>query len=112
MKQPHEMTYTELNRAMIWLYIEKLPPYVKDCFIEDNGGVLQIDLVECMWDVDFLSDWNLMMPLAVKSNIGCNFSSKESYVEHRLTYNTYSYSDNPLRAICEVLVSIAMEKVK
>jgi hypothetical protein len=93
-----KLTDVELNMAMIWLNTD-LPFYITSdqvSRVKEGGKV-----------IDHLTDWNLTMPLAVENELKINFHTKEvSAIGHY----PYSKNKNPLRAICEALVMIALEK--
>jgi len=105
-----QLSDVELNRAMIWYY----PP--KDSVIY-NGA---IDMYLSRYrSLDYLNSYDLTMPLAFSSGIGIK---PPSYMNPVYTvYQDYiipdvgcrsrsAYNINPLRAICEVLLMIAMER--
>lgn len=98
-----ELTDVELNRAIIWLY----PP--KQTLVEDNGihtGFVGVK------GVGYLQDWNITMPLAVENGLRVGFYTDgvtTAFDPDRRT--SYSENKNPLRAICEVLVMIKLEKM-
>lgn len=95
-----ELSDVELNRAMIWCYG---PMWM--CSHEkyrDQGQVV----VESA--LTYLTDYNLTMPLAFEHELEIEFMPMTRASEG---YDGTSYSNkNPLRAICEVLIMIAMEK--
>ena len=95
---------TELNRAMIdTLFIKG----DKDIERSYQAGKL-----------NFLKDWNLTMPLAVKNNISLINDGREAWAGTDICagdgpcvyMDNDSLNTNPLRAICEVLVQIALTK--
>lgn len=95
-EQVSKLSDVELNRAMIWCY----PP---------KGYHFHADRVR-HWllpegKVDYLTDYNLTMPLVF--NIGSRYilSSIPAY-----QLSKGKADKNPLRAICEVLLMIAMER--
>lgn len=98
----------ELNRAMIWCY----PP---QCKIDDYGT-----FIEPLYEVGilcYLSDYNLTMPLAVDNEIFLAPMNNPTFQGFWTARNNkaigYScHNQNPLRAICEVLVMIALERGK
>lgn len=63
--------------------------------------------------MDYLSDWNLAMPLALKNNLNIHLYG-ECHDDESICYSQFKeYATdhiNPLRAICEVLVQIGIEK--
>ena len=94
-----KLSKVELNRAMIWLY----PPAFK---LNDYGTFLQPVHSICI--VCYLTDWNLTMPLAVENHLDMDFDGKM----WRIYGPSASYSKHKIliRAICEALVLIALEK--
>ena len=124
-----ELTDTELNRAMIWLYVSHVDQKLCDWFqcslteyfeeerISDDGQSFEICLSEWEYEVNFLTGylaWDLSMPLAAENGLTIDFPRGDDdmmRVKHKIGHNwTVSNNSNPLRAICEVLVMIAMEK--
>lgn len=109
------LTDVELNRAMVWLY----PPKFN---IDDYGTFLEPAHQTVM--VCHLTDWNLTMPLAVEAGLTITTGTNGGKYRAGITEGIYatlkdlppsvSYwslqNKNPLRAICEVLVMIGMEK--
>ena len=94
-----KLSKVELNRAMIWLNTD-LPFYITSdqvSRVKEGGKV-----------IDHLTDWNLIMPLAVEHHLDMDFDGEmwriygpsASYSKHKILY----------RAICEALVMIALEK--
>lgn len=101
-----ELTDVELNRAMIWLYPQKgitaIFNYEQPTYYNAGSGVVY----------GWLSDWGLTMPLAVENRLwlqpakscgGWFCYDNEEHYHSRL-------NQNPLRAICEVLVKIKLEQ--
>lgn len=99
-EQIKDLTDTELNRAMIWLYA-------------DEGIFVFIDLPHLLvtsFGGSFLHDWNITMPLAVKSDLTLQpAKSSLGWFAYNQEHSSHLHKD-PLRAICEVLVKIAMER--
>lgn len=71
-------------------------------------------------DLNYLTDYNLTMPLAFSSGIGIKppnymnpiFTAYQDYIIPDVGCRSRSaYNINPLRAICEVLLMIAINKV-
>lgn len=100
-----ELTDTELNRAMIWLY----PP--KQSLVDDNGIHTRFLGVK---GVGYIQDWNLLMPITIK--VGVSHQVTRTRTLRRFTIypplSTASIVDvhKPLeRAYCEALVSHALE---
>lgn len=98
----------ELNRAIIWLYPpkhRKFNPFkdeVEDCWSGNYEETI---------DYDYLVDWNLTMPLAVENDLNIDFISKHGTSTDCTHESGIACQDpDPLRAICEVLVMIGMEK--
>lgn len=99
------LSATELNRAMIWLY----PKNWKD--LEQFGEEV------CYWDcavevhtIDYLTDWNLTMNLVVEHNlcIESPLSYQGGWWAH--SEDLSARGDTLLRAICEILVMIGVER--
>ena len=88
-----KLTDVELNRAMVEL--------------EFGNEDKDIERLYRAGKLDHLTDWNLTMPLAVENELKIDFHTKEVSV---IGHYPYSKNKNPLRAICEVLVLIALEK--
>jgi len=99
----------ELNRAMIWLYPPKL------MLLEDSGE-------DCFFigarSSAYLGDFNLTMPLVfehrvrVKTNFHKTMTIAKQLVSADMGgdyFNNKTAHKNPLRAICQCLVLIAME---
>jgi hypothetical protein len=87
---------------MIWCY----PP--SNNLVEDDGyncffiGVHQ---------GAYLTDYNLTIPLLLKLNINVAFFG-DGFAEAEQCNSPHykAYTESPLRAICEVLIMIAMEE--
>jgi hypothetical protein len=98
-EQISNLTDVELNRAMVWLY----PP----CFDIDDYSVV----IEARYEigkVNYLSDYNLTMPLFIENYLSISpFYDGSGWVCDR--WDGYSADKTFLRAICELLVMIAME---
>lgn len=98
-----ELTDTELNRAMIWLYpIEGwYGDYATGIKVttKDYLGFLRME---------YLQDWNLTMPLAVKEELEVEFMPVTTVRDGH--GGVVRSNNNPLRAICEVLVMIKLEQ--
>ena len=103
---------TELNLAMIWCYPSSR--HIRYTQYQDGTlkGYYHADLKAAFYN--HLTDFNLTMPLAVKHKIELSpFTYEEgvwrAYQIKRST-NNMALSKNPLRAICCVLVQIALTK--
>lgn len=117
-----ELTDVELNRAMIWLYMDEIDTFSHNWFqqgleelsrdyqnILDDGKSFTVVLGEWEWDVNFLSgylSWDLTMPLAVENGLILELSPHSGNYAGNEDYG--SFSKKPLRAICEVLVMIKL----
>ena len=117
-----ELSDVELNRAMIWCYGDRHPSF--DLVnVEDFRGEIFMEIGEGHeYSPNYLTDYNLTMPLAVENNLQPSFSNSGmtsvpyyhsdftgtggQNIKHGTTYS----NKNPLRAISEVLIMIAMEK--
>jgi hypothetical protein len=107
-EQVSQLSDAELNRAMVWLNPPKNRVWYCDCSHSCNE----------IWSggnqLDYMDDYNLTMPLAVKYRL-CIQPAKAS-PEAWFSYDKHGASSfmraNPLRAICEVLLMIAMEREK
>lgn len=110
-QQISELKRVELNRLMIWLYCDKIPEYYGLYNVEDNGLNIDVDLGEYL-TVDFLSDWNLLIPLVVGSEIehghvigsqGAHYAIYLTpYIESKVL--EVSRDKSLQRAYCEALV--------
>jgi len=91
----------ELNRAMIWLY-----PPCQSIFITSLG-----DYAVHLRLVNYLTDYNFTMPLAINNNMNLDFI-KDGYFTSchavSIDLDIGICDENPLRAICECLVLIAL----
>jgi len=101
-----KLSDTELNRAMIWLYSNSRYIY-RDYEVGHVCGNL-------VWKkkADYLGDWNLTMPLAVKHELMIDLESNTEsgeYSAFNVIGDIVGFDKNPLRAICCVLVQIALE---
>ena len=109
-EQVSALSDTELNRAMIWLY-------AKNRLIDQEYKVGDtIGNLIWMREANYLSDWNLTMPLAVENSLCVEIYNTEVYPNDECwAYNVgdtiRSTSKNPLRAICEVLVLIVLDDI-
>ena len=90
-----KLSDVELNRAMVEL--------------EFGNEDKDIERLYRAGKLDHLTDWNLTMPLAATNKFILRFSSGNDCWVARVGF-TVSFNKNPLRAICEVLVMIALEK--
>ena len=107
-EQVSALSDNELNRAMIWFY----PP--KDSVI--YNGTVDIYLARYR-SLDHLSSFDLTMPLAFKYGItaikdnhgsfwvGTDIQAGDGFA---IYMDNDTENDNPLRAICECLVLIAL----
>ena len=98
----------ELNRAMIWCY----PPSRTVTYI-DQSNVLRY-YIESRWKLDpanYLTDYNLTMPMVFSNNLAVIPCMTGRYLVTRYagTENVEAANKRPLRAICEVLLLIAMD---
>ena len=108
LKQISKLSDTELNRAMIWRY-----PTSHKITYTDQSGLLKY-YIERKWQlesINYLSDYNLTMPLAHDNGLMVDFLGCTTEVDH-LDITFPIVNKNPLRAICEVLVMIAVESDK
>jgi hypothetical protein len=107
-----KLSKVELNRAMIWLY--PLKEITKNYTVMKSFpkfGLLRVS-------IDFLTDYNLTMPLAFENNISTINESGSHWAGTDVMagdgpciyMENDTISKDPLRAICEVLVIIAMEE--
>ncbi len=106
-----ELSDVELNRAMIWLYP---PEHRRYDPIEDDGELCWSGSYEDAIYYEYLSDYNLTMPLAVEHSLCIEMYSTRDYPTDTHVCSSMcghaSTNKNPLRAIAEVLIKIAMEK--
>jgi len=105
-----ELTDTELNRAMVWLYPPKEPVYRCEC----SQGYHILEIYGCPFD--YLADWDRTMPLAFENNLNVDFYNGSTHYtryegeEVGLPEASSIGMPNPLRAICEVLVMIKSDR--
>jgi len=101
-EQVAQLSDVELNRGIAWCY-------PTDGCVWNDGFFHYCSLKGAL---NYLADYNLTMPLAVKYRL-CIQPAKAS-PDAWLSYDKHGASSfmraNPLRAICEVLLMIAMEK--
>lgn len=119
-EQVSQLSDVELNRGMAWLYGESISDNFPELeFVEDNGKVLEMDLVYGYWEINYLTNYNLTMPLAIEHEVqlltgqgqSCWHIAKKQYYDYDGPISSISVGTNlPLRAICEVLLMIAMER--
>lgn len=104
-EQVAQLSDVELNLAMIWLYwnkkIQKNYTYMCSLY---KFGLLKTK-------IEYLTDYNLTIPMAIKYELEVDFSTIITEVSHPSIGGSVRNS-NPLRAICEVLLMIAMEREK
>ncbi len=101
-EQVAQLSDVELNLAMIWLYWDKKiqKNYTYMCSLY-KFGLLKTK-------IEYLTDYNLTMPLAIDNELEIEFLPVTRVSEG---YDGIAISNkNPLRAICEVLLMIAMER--
>ena len=101
-----QLSDVELNLAMIWLYWDKKiqKNYTYMCSLY-KFGLLKTK-------IEYLTDYNLTMPLAIKYKLSI-FEEIGLYAVEAAPSNQFIIrlaNKNPLRAICEVLLMIAMER--
>tara|TARA_R110000851_G_scaffold144052_1_gene283090 strand:+ start:55 stop:396 length:342 start_codon:yes stop_codon:yes gene_type:complete len=106
------LTDTQLNRAMIWCY----PASIYGCYTRDRESTVYWSKVSGVYQaVDYLLNWNLTMPLAVKGSLSIDLEQCFNGHYDSIGYQAWgingvdAINKNPLRAICEVLVMIKME---
>jgi len=98
-----KLSDTELNMAIIWCYPENHTISKSPQSIWYWYGMTRLD---------YLSDYNLTMPLAVEHELMIDLepnSESGEYTAFNVIGDITGFDKNPLRAICEVLVQIAME---
>ena len=86
----------ELNRAVIWLY--GYPDYGDPESLKDV----------IWWHGSYLEDYNATMPLAFSNDLSisvCNSAGRKAII---VCDSHSTHDNNPLRAICECLVLIAL----
>jgi hypothetical protein len=104
-----KLSKVELNRAMIWCYGD-LHPTIDLVGVEDFGNKILIDMGEGYdYSPDYLTDYNLTMPLAKKHMITIRHYENTTETQDFM-WGFNSSHKAPLRSICEVLVMIALEK--
>jgi hypothetical protein len=107
-EQVAQLSDVELNLAMIWLYWDKKiqKNYTYMCSLY-KFGLLKTK-------IEYLTDYNLTMPLAFENKLSI-FEELDLYAVEVAPLNQSIIrlaNKNPLRAICEVLLMIAMERDK
>jgi len=95
------LTDTELNRAMIWLYQSG------DYISQDPDGMIYGVFSGKIYN--YLTDYNLTMPLAFENELVVGFFSDCGYVNSEAIDTVQR--KNPLRAISEALVMIKLEEM-
>jgi len=103
-EQVSALSDTELNRAMYdhyWI-VDSVEPF--DEFFNSIVGPDKLN---------YLEDYNLTMPLAIEANLCIELYNNKEYPHDKcwvysLDGITTSRDKNPLRAICECLVLIAL----
>lgn len=94
-EQVSALSDVELNRAMIWFY----PPTDSVAY---NGA---IDMYTARYrSMDYLTSYDLTMPLAVENKISLTPVDFSCWMASPKGSFIATMSQNPLRAICEVLV--------
>lgn len=106
-EQISNLSDIELNRAMVWLY-----PELNSFLWVDTGAKVWVGPrrpTNPSWS--YLLNYNLTMPLAFGNNLTVIPCMTGRYLVTRYagTENVEAANKNPLRALCEVLVMIAME---
>ena len=107
--QVSELSDTELNRAMIWLY----PPNWLRFNPHKDAYITRARLAH-RWDLNYLADYNLTMPLAVENDLFTEslHSMNLKGLAGTMAGDTTAHCTTLLRAICEVLVLIALDKAQ
>lgn len=100
-----ELTDVELNRAMIWLY------HTKGLWTDPDTGTPYCSDIGDAYQVYFLDKWDLTMPLAVENKVWLQPDCMGNGFIHAYDDDYSAKAINPLRAICEVLVMIKLEKL-
>lgn len=121
-----ELTDTELNRAMIWLYPEIALDLVQKYMGGDWYGVycsdhIHLDHGEGYSELFPLKEWSLIMPLMIENHVGMSHQNGVAVIgRYTKTYEAgggrvlkiESKARPALRAICEVLVMIKLGERK
>jgi len=109
--QVSALTDTELNRAMIWLYLSSSDEYDESKWgWRDKLGVVSRGAYENYFEADYLTDYNLTMPLAVENMLTIAIFKESVHVDDYI-FAYFAEAEDPsrtLRAICEVLVLCAL----
>lgn len=110
----HKLSYEEINRGMIWLN----PPRA-GVFTDDEHGVYSNSVrgFGCR-KVDFLSDWSLTGPLIEWHGLTLKLANHYDFIgqweaskNKAITLGDYlCFNENPLRAVCECIISTAQAK--
>jgi len=92
------MNVSELSDTQLNLMVVKLS-FGEDCFKDK-------DLVRAYNSgrLNYLKDWNLLMPLAVRENLIISFMNSGALVNAKI------FNESPARAICEILVIKKLEE--
>ena len=105
-EQVSALSGLELNRAMIWLYpvFGEVADYADGLYLWKTGA--------SRIKVDYLEDYNLTMPLAFSAGVNVHriFNSSNRFRAYESNARFRAVNENPLRAICECLVLIALGK--
>jgi len=101
-EQVSQLSDVELNRGMYdhyWVVNSGEP------FDEFFNSIVGAD------KLNYLTDYNLTIPLAIKQELEVDFNKNSTIVFDFISNIRLELgSQNPLRAICEVLLMIAMER--
>jgi len=126
-EQVSQLSDVELNRGMAWLFAEHVAvtilgggTYKYTSGISDrNGTNLSIFAYDDHESIDFLTDYNLTMPLVIKHKILHSIHYCASGLDNKPIYKACGqlkcrteseYCPTLLRAYCECLVLTAMER--
>jgi len=112
-QQISELTDTQLNRAMVWCYPDQPALTFRGAATYKYGGIKDpigahivipdVSRFDELVDVDFLEDWNQLMPLVVQHRFFVE--TKYDLSEHGVLLNGEIFSNKSLqRAYCEALV--------
>lgn len=96
-EQVSALSDDELNRAMLTSYMT---------YWQSDKDILKMVR---SGKINYLTDYNITMPLVIKHEIGMDIDRGIWGAYHE---SEWSYSENYLRAACECLVLIAMEVKK
>lgn len=113
-QQISELTDTQLNRAMIWCYPDQPALTFRGAATYKYGGIKDpvgvhiaipdVGRFDELVYVNFLEDWNLLMPLVVENRIEYTIDYMGCITIYSDDGALVSLSESLQRAYCEALV--------